>query len=547
MSKLIRQAILLALCSWALLCAVAWRTPVGLHFYDPVIQLHALQQYQRGDSPAWNVLRRVDPSDLSRDLLEPVGWWPPAIPALVAPFVTAGCTLGTSLRIVIVITGAAGAAGWALWLTRFALPKTWIFTLALLVPWLRPSSAGFFRFSGDNLAFAATPWIFLSLLALVEHLRSERIGIIRLALAGLAIGLAGTVKYSLAVAMIAAFSAAACIAWTHSTARRRTSWKLAVLGIALLVVPLALKVYYLSQGAADSSGHTAPDNRTWSTALYAIANPALGLADAASPLYYVLVQSTVIGPISIPDILAWTGVPGGLLLLWLLFREVSPLRLNPAEALALLTIPAFTLLMIGLWFASDATRDTRLFLPVACAALPAVILAGKRIRARACPWLRALLPAAAIIYLVLPLAYGPLFVAAKIAGTRNVIPAASGLNLPTLGVVDQSALLNQLRSFDAPDVVWLVTDPEMFLALPGRLITSFSGHSIGEDLANIYRSPRNLSHWRTNKSVQLRVLTGQTSSPPALAASIPGAHNWLIHPLAGGQRTLWTAQVEPLP
>lgn len=541
------QSVLLALCSWAVLCTLVWRTPVSLHFYDPVIQLRALQQYQRGDSPAWNVLRRVDPADLSKDLLEPVGWWPPAIPALVAPFAAAGCSLGTALRLVVIITGAAGAVGWALWWTRFALPKAWLFTLALLVPWLRPSSAGFFRFSGDNLAFAAAPWVFLGLLALVEHLRSERIGIAPLVLSGLAIGLAGAVKYSLAVAVIAAFLATACIVWMQSATRLRTSWKLAVLGFALLVVPIALKLCYHSQGASDPTGHSAPDNRTWSTALYAIANPALGLADAASPFYFVFVQSHALGSLSIANILAWTGLPGGLLLLWLLLKEISPARQTSPEALALLGLSFFTLLMIGLWFVSDATRDTRIFLPVTCAALPAVMLGGKRIFARTRPALRPFLLVAAGIYLVLPLAYGPVFVAAKIAGARNIITTPSGLHLPTLGVADQSALVGQLNAFATSDAVWIVPDPEIFLALPGRLITPLSGRSIGGDLANIYEPTGNLSHWRTRKSVELRVLSDESATPPAFAASIPGATGWLAHSLAGGQKTLWTARLEPIP
>lgn len=540
-----RRVLFVALFSWTLLCVVTWRTPPGLHFYDPVMQLLAVQQAERGDSPAWNVLRRVDTADLSQDLLEPVGWWPPSIPALAGPLTGAGFSLGAALRAVVIVTGAAGALGWALWWTRFPLPPAWLFALAALVPWLRPASAGFFRFSGDNLAFAAAPWVFLALLGLSRRLLAGGVAWIPLGLSGLALGLSGAVKYSLAVTTVAAFFALAWMIWRRVVPAIPALARLAVLGLAILIVPVTLKVYHARQGAADPTGHSAPNNRTWSTAVFAVSNPVLGLADAASPAYLALTRFRVFAENSISWNLACTGLPGAVLLLWLLARAMPLHRRPPAEALALLALPVFTLLMVVLWLTSDAARDTRLFLPVTCAALPAVIVLGLEARSGARPAVRAFLLGGAFIYLVLPLAYGPAFVAAKVAEARHVSPAAPGIQLPSLGLDEQDALLAELAGFAAPDALWIVNDPEIALALPGRVLTERSGRSIAEDMAAVYAAPQTLAHWRSSALLQLRVLADPGESPPARPASIPGASAWSPHPVGGARKTLWTARLEP--
>jgi hypothetical protein len=541
------RVVLCALCSWMLLCVVTWRVPVSLHFYDPVIQLLALQQHQRGESPAWNVLRRVDPADLSKDRLETIGWWPPAIPALAGPLTAAGLSLGDALRLVVIVGGVLGTVGWALWWTRFSLPGPWLFALAALVPWLRPASAGFFRFSGDTLAFFAAPWVFLGLLSLAPRLAAGRGSFAGPGLAGVVLGLSCLVKYSLAVVMVAAFLSMGLIALSRSAAPRRTLARLAVLGLALLVVPLSLKAFSMIQGGSDPTGHVAPDNRTWSTALHVVANPALGLADASSPLSGLLSQFGFMNNLPAAGQLAWMGVPGGLLLLFLVFQNRPSAGRAPHETFALFTVPVFTALMIGLWFVSDAARDTRLFIPVTFAALPAVIVTGKDLVARSRPVLRATLLCAALAYIVLPLSYGPFFVAAKIIGARDVRTASPHVHLPSLKVSDEAALLAELAPFSSPRALWIVTDPEIALALPGRVITERSGRSIGEDLGHVYRPPADLSGWRTTEPLELLVLADASDSPPALPASIPGIRPWSAHSLADGCKTLWTARLDPLP
>jgi hypothetical protein len=545
-SRLHAQVIFCALCSWTLLCFVTARSPVSLHFYDPVIQLRALQQHQRGETPAWNILRRVDPADLSRDRLETVAWWPPAIPALAGPLMSAGLSLGAALRWVVIVTGAVGAVGWAVWWTRFPLPRLWLFTLAVFVPWLRPSSAGFFRFSGDNLAVCAAPWLFLGMLAIANRLISGRIQSGTLAFSGLVLGLSALVKYSLAVVTVSAFLALAGLVWSRSTTRRRTLVQLAVLGLGLLVVPLAIKTVGVLQGAGDPGAHLAPDNRTWPTPFYALANPVLGLTDAGSPIRLVLTKLEAL-PINLTaNPLAWIGLPGAILLIFLYRHCLTNVRSrSTAEVFALLAPPVFSILMLVIWFLSDAARDVRLFIPVTFAALPAVILPGMDLLNRSTGVFRFSLLAGAVGYVVLPLFYGPFFVGAKIAGARNVNPAALGVHLPTLGVDDEAALLNEMATWSSPDAVWIVPDYEISLALPGRFITPLSGRSIAQDLDHVYVAPASLSNWQTSAPVTLLALADPGDDPPALVASIPGKHHWAAHPLSGGRKILWTARLEP--
>ena len=547
MSRLATRAVVIALLSWTLLCVVTSRTPQGLHFYDPVVQLEALQQHQRGETPAWNVRHRVDPSDLSHDLVETVGWWPPAIPALVAPFTASGVSIGHAVRLVVILAGALGVVGWALWLARFPLPPVWIFALAALLPWTRHAGSAFFRFSGDNLAFAAAPWVFLALAALIERLRSGRATGPSFAAAGLVLGFSGWVKYSLAVAVGTAFVATAWIAWSSVTDRRRAWAPVLVLGLALALAPAALKLYNTQGGASDPVGHSAPDNRSPITALFVLANPVLGLADAASPYYQVLVQNPL--PLLKPQnhsILAWVGLPGGLLLAALLFRAGGLGQRPPAEALALVTLSVFAVVMAGLWLVTDATRDTRLFMPVTVAALPAVLVLARAAWTTARRPVRAALLASAFIYLVIPLAYGPAYVATKVAGSRHIVPPALDLSLPSLEADDQRALLEKLAAYAAPDALWIVPNPEIALALPGRVITPSAGRSIAGDMANVYRAPASLAHWRTSSPLALRVLSDRADAPPARIATIPGATGWESHPLAINRLVLWTATLSPV-
>ncbi len=542
-----RNAALVALASWLLLAAATSRSPQGLHFYDPVVQLKALQQFQRGDSPAGHVWQRVDPTDLSRDLAEPVGWWPPSIPLLTHPLTSGlGLNFGSALRTLVIVAGGLGVVGWALWLARFALPLPWLFTLCALLPWVRHASAAHFRFSGEILAFAVAPWIFLGCARGLERIRDGHTGIGVPALIGLGLGLAYWVKYSAFVTVAAALLATGLLATRWLRSWRPALLPLLALALAAAAGPLALKLLHAAQGALDPVGRANPANLGPALALFFIGNPALGLADAAGPYFDALVHPGVAGLGGHHhSIVAWIGFPGGLLLAWLLLRVLRDPAAPPAAALAALALPIFAVLMLGMWLTSDVARDTRFFIPAAFAALPVVLVAARAAWLGAAFPLRALLLAGAAVYLVVPLLYGPLFVTLKVAHTHALRPGPTGLALPSLGASDHAALLASLRPYQASNVVWIVDNLEAALELPGRSLTPISGRSIAEDMRQIYQPPARLDHWRTSRTVELRALSSQRTAPPPLLATVPGVTAWTALPTASPSVVVWAATLPP--
>ncbi len=547
-SSLTFKAAGVALFSWLLLSLVTWSAPQGLHFYDPVVQLKAYQQHSRGESPTWNIWMRVDPMDLSRDIPEPIGWWPPAIPILAdAATRSLGLDLGTSLRLIVVAAGAVGVAGWAVWWSRFSLPAAWLFGFVALIPWLRHASSMFFRFSGEIFAFAAAPWIFLGLAGCLARLRRNDTSLAVPALTGLAIGFGYWLKYSLFVTALAGLFATVILASRGLREWRSVLRPLLALSLAMAVAPIALKLLLATQGALDPVGRANPANLTATLALFFVGNPALGLADAAGLFFDLLVHPGFAGLGGHHhSIVAWIGFPGGILLLWLL-RSLLPRRDEIASHVALgtLTLPIFAVLMLGLWVSSDVARDTRFFIPVAFAALPAVLLAGRSAWITARAPLRALLLTATTIYLVAPLVYGPLFVALKIVRSHESRPGPTGLALPSLGTTDTRTLAATLRTLSAPNQVWILENLEGSLEISARCLTPISGRSVAQDMRNIYQPPSNLAHWATSRPIELRAHSPNQSGPPALLATLRNIESWQRLPAGVPDVVIWSTTMRP--
>ena len=547
MSSLYIRAATVALLSWLLLSLVAWSTPQGLHFYDPVVQLVALQQHQRGESPAWNVWQRVDPGDLSHDIAEPVGWWPPSIPLLTHAVTTStGLPLGSALRLLAVAAGAIGVIGWAVWWARFPLPAGWIFTACALLPWVRHASSALFRFSGEILAFAAAPWVFLGLAMCLARLRRVSPGLIVPALIGLGVGASYWVKYSLFVASAASLAVTILLALKSSRERRPLLAPILALALAAAVGPVALKAFHLAQSAIDPVGRANPGNVTAALVLFFFGNPVLALADASGPYFDALVYPGVGGFGGHGHAaVAWIGFPGGLLLTWLLVHAHRSKVLEPHVAIAVSVLPIFTVLMLGLWLTSDVARDTRLFIPAAFAALPAVLLTARGIWPIAHGLLRVVLLASAGIYLAVPSIYGPLYVAAKIARSRDIHPGPTGLALPSFGTADTRALVASLKIYASSTTVWIAENLEGALEIPGRCLTPISGRSVAEDMRNIYAPPDSLAHWRTSRPIEVRMISSSRQVPPALLTTLRDVGPWTAHPTAVADIVVWAATMHP--
>ncbi len=538
---------LICACSWLLLAGFSAVVPQGLHYYDPVVQLQALDQHARGESPAWNVRLRVDPRDLSQDLPEPIGWWPPAIPVLAATLGKLGLGYGDALRAVALAGSAAGCLGWVLWWRRFELPSRWLGAAAVALPWLPYATGPLFRFSGEAFVFGAAPWVYLGTLALLERLESGRLGLVAPA-AGALGGLSYFFKYSLFVVVLGALAGAGCALWQ----RRRIGAGVALraglaIALGLAAVPLALRWYHTAIGAADPTG--APDGGATgpSLLLFVLANPVLGLADAGGAWFALLVYPGIFGPGVFPAAaVAGVGLPGSILLGWLCARRFRPADAPLPALLALGGLAGFTLLMAGLWLTSNVARDTRFFVAPGLAALPALLACARGAWPAAGPGMRGALAAGALIYLVLPAGAGVALAGLKIWRGTGTIPPPHGLVLPALGVRDQAAVYRELARHADADTVWIVENPELALGLHGRVIDRNAGRSVAEDLANIYRPPASLAHWATRRPVSLRTFGGAAAAPPGWTATLRGVGPWLATPLPEGL-VLWSATMTPSP
>ena len=547
MSSLSLRAAGVAFLSWLLLSLVTWSTPQGLHFYDPVVQLTALQQHERGESPAWNVWLRVDPSDLSRDIAEPVGWWPPSIPLLThAVRTVSGMPLGSALRLLAIAAGAIGVIGWAVWWARFPLPAGWIFAVCALLPWVRHASSALFRFSGEILAFAGAPWIFLALASCLVRLRRGNTGTTIPALLGVAIGFSYWLKYSLFVTAFAALLGTLLVTLLGKLPVRGALRPLLALAFGMAAAPIALKFFHAGLGALDPAGRLNPANIGPVLALFFVANPVLGLADAAGPFFDALVYPGVAGLGGHNHaVLAWIGLPGGLLLAWLLAGVLRDAEASAPATLAAVTLPIFSILMLGLWLSSDVARDTRFFIPAAFAALPAVLSWTRRRWTHLRLPTRALLLVAAVVYLVVPLLYGPTYVALKITRQRDARPGVTHLALPSFATPNVAALGPTLRDNSRPDTVWIIENVEAALEITGRCLTPIAGRSIAEDMRNIYTPPATLAHWATTRPIRLCTLSTSRAEPPALLRTLRNIEPWVAQPTTVADVVLWTTTMQP--
>lgn len=535
------------LCSWLILAGLAVWIPQGLHYYDPVVQLHALDQQARGESPAWNIHRRVDPSDLSRDLSEAIGWWPPSIPLLVAGLRGLGLDHGGALRLLAMACSAAGCIGWLRWWRKCGWSETWLGPAAAALPWLPYAAGPLFRFSGEAFVFGIAPWLYLGAAALVARLPANLPVWAALA-AGGAAGLSYLFKYSLFVAGLAVAAGAALAVWRRRLCGLGTGLRTgACFAAGFAVAPAALRLYHASVGAADPTGGPDGGESGPGLLLFALANPVLGLADAGGAWFALLVYPGIFGPGHFGSAaVATVGLPGALVLVWLLARArpATPLAVPPLLAAGALA--AFTLLMAGLWLTSNVARDTRFFVAPGLAALPVVVQVAREAWPAAGKLARLGLAAGLVAYLLLPAAAGVALAALKTWRAAGDIPAPNGLALPALGARDQAAVLRALGRHATADTVWIVENPELALGLPGRVLDRNAGRSVAEDMANIYRPSGSAAHWATSRPVILRTLGRDPAEPPAWTSSLRGTGPWRAAQLPQGL-VLWSATMTPSP
>src|SRR5450631_188811 len=156
-------------CALVLLVFIAFATGPFRVEGDVAYIAKAAQQYVNQGVP-FNQLRLADPCDLSHDIDTWIFWWPPGIGAAFVALLSAGLTISSAARLLMVAAAVVGALGWAmvsakLFSRRSALLFSAVPSLLYVV-----NNEMFAKFSsGDPIAFAVMPWLFVFALRLFER------------------------------------------------------------------------------------------------------------------------------------------------------------------------------------------------------------------------------------------------------------------------------------------------------------------------------------------------------------------------------------------
>ena len=532
------RAALAAALSALAVCALALRTDQSF-YSDPAQQMKTALQFVAGTSPAPNDWVRPDYGDLSRDVEEPLIVWAPGTPLAFVPFVRAGWTPAAAARTVAAIALVAGAAGWAAWFAAFDLPDAIVFVLALGIGWLRFASNAVFLYSSEILVFAAVPWVLVGALAADRSRGARRFA--AMALVGLAAGALYVVKYS------ASFVTAAVLLWLAWRSRRGGGSFVrraapAVAAIAAACVPVvALSWWNRSHGgAANLMFATFGVRWSWTYIAHALAAPALTAADLASLLAYVLMHP-VHGITQNASWLSAIGLPGGVLLAWF---AVRPRAAGEPADLARVVFGVSLAAIVVVWMLSTVVSiEPRHVASAGFAMLPLAIAEGRMRWSGASRQMRAVLAAAASVFVAAPFAYGVVSVAVK---AMRYPPAyhtgPSGIYNPLLAGRDAGAVAAALSVEPAAaDDVWYLVEPLTNLDLAGRAIVRNVDFIPLEELRQ--------ERYRTSRRVRVRALLPPrfeaNGKADAIRASFQQASRWSHSTIAGAEYDLWTTVLEP--
>jgi hypothetical protein len=456
----------MVLLSWSVLALASASAPPFV-YSDQALQLKALQQFMHRQSWSPNHVTTADPADLSRDKQEWIIWWPPSTQLVVWPLAAAGLSLGGAVRAVALLAVLIGSLGWSRWWQLFELPRRFVIAAAILMPWLRYSSNAVFQYSADVLAFAAVPWALVGVHRIVADAQpNERTCARRACSVGFMLGALYVVKYA-AVFVTAGACVALLDAWRHG---RRVSLRTAITVLAMCVLPIAaLSLFNRVWGGAANMLMAFNEWRlTPSMFVYLIGNPALMAGDAGSLLSFVLTNPAH-GLWKDPLVVAALGVPGGIVMAWLLTRPTTI-----AERMSAIILAVSAVAMLMAWTLSTAVSvEARHVAGASLACTPAVVAGGLRRWRTAAAGVRTALAATALGYLVIPWGvYGPASAIAKSARASGFRTSSTRLHNPLVSDTDVSEAMAAIRGAASvtPTCVWYVPDPLTALEIQERVV-----------------------------------------------------------------------------
>ncbi len=541
-----KQGILvLTLISSILLVLLVKPIPQSL-FTDPAWQLKALQQYLAGESPSLNYRVMPKDDDISGNVAEWIIWWPPGTQLLVYPFMAVGIAAGDALRIIAIASIIIGSLGWICWFSLFRLP-TWVrVTFALALPWMRYPSNTLFLYSAEVFVYALTPWILLSVYKLSllwsQQKHNFRIALLSLLL-GFGMGFVYVLKYTAVFVSLGALLYLGLVIYQIFKNKLYIfSWRMVasfVLLIMFFLIPvlgLSLLNYKLGHNF-NLLTQTYKINLGFKNLVYLMSLPVLALADAEAPWNYILFHPTH-GIVTNRLWIGFVGLPGGLLLLWLIFRSRDFRGYKPA----LLAIAAFFINFLAMILILSVSTlplyDARYFAPGSMAVLPFIIQSGIRIFGRSNKKIiRAALWFAYINYILIPLAYGYICVIAKVNRTpKNYALGPSHIYNPFLAKVNLKEALDSLKQdFEPATDIWYIPEPISSLDIPGRSIIT---HADFIDLASLQKQK-----YLSSFPYRVRVLTPyyfeENGKGQAIRASFVQAQGWSKKKIPASNYICW--------
>jgi hypothetical protein len=231
------------------------------------------------------------------------------------------------------------------------------------------------------------------------------------------------------------------------------------------------------------------------------------------------------------------GLPGGLMLFWLLMRRQSdPAMLLSRDLLATVSVLFLAVMTIF----SARAMEARYIAAIGIAVIPAALQAASSIAPKLSRIGRAVLWIAAVCYLAVPVAYGAVSVVGKIQRTpANYQSGPSGLYNPLFANADaKSAVAKVKADFDVSADVWYLTEAFTAMDLPGRAILRHADFLPSDGL---------MQRFRTTKAIRVHLLLPpwfeENGKGAIIRAEFVGANNWSSEIVEGMNYVEWTALV----
>ncbi|MGI2903857.1 hypothetical protein [Tolypothrix sp. VBCCA 56010] len=537
-----------------LLIFIALKNPQSL-YSDSAWQMKALQQFIAGDSPSFNHLVRPSYDDLAVNKAIWITWWPPGTNLLAYPLMAQGIPVGISIRIIAIASFILGSLGWICWFSLFDFP-IWIgVILALTIPSLRCGNHALFQYSAEVLVYAYAPWLILITYQFSKYLNNETTFIKNIVkylvispVIGLILGFGYILKYSLLFVVLGALIYLGFQCITNNNSRQQKISKLTAYVLVCLFcgIPL-LTLNLVNQNLGETANLITATAKIislkWQNFIYVIANPALAMTDAELLWKMLLNFQHSIAPSSLW--IGLIGIPGGILLLWLILRD----RALP-EASLLAKIVFFTSMaaIFGIWsVGATVSYEARHVVPASLAILPVALQSGYEL------WhkksnsflIKGSLCIAAIFYLAIPLAYSSTSIIVKALETSvHYTPASSQIYNPWLASQDLARVRTELvKDFNEQTDIWYLPEPITALDLPGRAMITSGDFYQGLQDANLHRQA-----FHTSTHLRVHVLLPRSFEDNGkgllIRSSFVQAHEWICQEIEGSNYVKWTSTLE---